>query len=178
MQLLNNMKGQFAQHLFEMKFIANSNYKSIDSNIHSSNVALVKAVICAGLYPNVANVRVKRKRNGTLCYPQIRTSEDGRVELHPKSVNTGMQEFESPFLMYFQKMKSSSIFLYDTTLVSPFPLIFFGGELKYKVDQNIGIVDVDYVVELKIDKDIFELVQVSGLPTFQYVSMVRYVKVL
>ena len=50
------MKSQFAEHLHEMKFIDSKNVKADSSNRNSRNEALVRAVICAGLYPNVAKV--------------------------------------------------------------------------------------------------------------------------
>jgi hypothetical protein len=53
------MKGQFAEHLFEMKFINSKDLKADSSNRNSRNEALVRAVICAGLYPNVAKVTVR-----------------------------------------------------------------------------------------------------------------------
>jgi ATP-dependent RNA helicase DHX36 len=51
------MKGQFAEHLHEMNFLSSRDPKAEDANINSNNSSLVKAIICAGLYPNVAVVR-------------------------------------------------------------------------------------------------------------------------
>lgn len=52
-----DMKGQFAEHLYEMNFLSSKDPKAEDANINANNVSLVKAIICAGLYPNVAIVR-------------------------------------------------------------------------------------------------------------------------
>ena len=41
--------------------------------------------------------------------PILRTHEDGRVYLHPKSVNAQVTSFEDNFLIYHEKMKSSSV---------------------------------------------------------------------
>ena len=41
--------------------------------------------------------------------PILRTFEDGRVYLHPKSVNAQVIVFEDNFLIYHEKMKSSSV---------------------------------------------------------------------
>ena len=51
------MKLQFGEHLYEMKFVDSKDIKSESANRNSKNEALVRAVICAGLYPNVAEVR-------------------------------------------------------------------------------------------------------------------------
>jgi ATP-dependent RNA helicase DHX36 len=50
------MKRQFAEHLFEMKFLDSKEVTAAAANRNSSNEALVRAVVCAGLYPNVAKV--------------------------------------------------------------------------------------------------------------------------
>ena len=54
------MKRDFASHLYEMKFLDSKDVKADSANRNSRNEALVRAVICAGLYPNVAQVRVGR----------------------------------------------------------------------------------------------------------------------
>jgi len=48
------MKGQLAEHLQKMKFVETSNPKDPDYNVNSDNFALIKAVVSAGLYPNIA----------------------------------------------------------------------------------------------------------------------------
>ena len=62
------MKSQFAEHLHEMKFIDSKNVKADSSNRNSRNEALVRAVICAGLYPNVAKVK---NINSFLCKHRV-----------------------------------------------------------------------------------------------------------
>lgn len=57
LKLLVNMKKQFMDYLIEMNFVNNSNPKSSEYNINSDNLSLVKAVVCAGLYPNVARIK-------------------------------------------------------------------------------------------------------------------------
>lgn len=57
LSLLKGMKGQFAQHLCEMNFLASSNPKDPRSNVNSKNIRLLKAIICSGLYPNVAMIK-------------------------------------------------------------------------------------------------------------------------
>ena len=53
------MKRQFADHLYEMKFIESKDVKADSANRNSRNEALVRAVVCAGLYPNVAQVIIQ-----------------------------------------------------------------------------------------------------------------------
>lgn len=56
-KLLSEMKAQFAQYLYEMKFLDSEDSSDINANRNSNNIALIKAIVCAGLYPNIAVVR-------------------------------------------------------------------------------------------------------------------------
>lgn len=56
--MLHNMKGQFAEHLLGAGFVSSRNPKDPESNINSDNEKIIKAVICAGLYPKVAKIRL------------------------------------------------------------------------------------------------------------------------
>ncbi|CAB0034717.1 unnamed protein product [Trichogramma brassicae] len=66
LKLLSDMKQQFARYLCEMKFLANSNPKDGSANTNSLNKSLVKAIVCAGLYPNVAIVNCCARENASL----------------------------------------------------------------------------------------------------------------
>jgi len=59
LKLLSEMKTQFAQYLYEMKFLDSENPSYANSNRNSDNIALIKAIVCAGLYPNIAVVRCR-----------------------------------------------------------------------------------------------------------------------
>ncbi|KAG8535931.1 hypothetical protein GDO81_027443, partial [Engystomops pustulosus] len=65
LKMLGDMKGQFAEHLLGAGFVGSSYSKDPKSNINSENEKLIKAVICAGLYPKVAKIRCNRKKYKT-----------------------------------------------------------------------------------------------------------------
>ncbi|XP_041118998.1 ATP-dependent DNA/RNA helicase DHX36 [Polyodon spathula] len=141
LQMLHNMKAQFAEHLLAAGFIGSKNPKDPNSNINSDNEKLIKAVICAGLYPKVAKIRpsFSKKRKMVKVY----TKPDGKVSIHPKSVNAEEAEFHYSWLIYHLKMKTSSIFLYDCTEVTPYSLLFFGGDISIQKDQDQDTIAVD-----------------------------------
>jgi ATP-dependent RNA helicase DHX36 len=58
------------------------------------------------------------------------TAEDGKVEIHPKSVNSIDNYYISTLLLYRTKLKTTSIYLHDTTMVYPFPVVFFAKSFK------------------------------------------------
>lgn len=53
LRLLVEMKQQFAGYLCEMNFLSNADPKDVECNRNSDNISLIKAIVCAGLYPNV-----------------------------------------------------------------------------------------------------------------------------
>ncbi len=135
MVMLSNMMDQFCRDLYERQFVCSSSVSDPSSNINSNNNHLVIGVLCAGLYPNIAEVSIVRrsKRNSPSSVSfKVRTAEDGEVLIHPRSVNYDAQFTKSAWLCYFGKVKSTSIYLHDCSVVSPFAVSFFGGEQLLK----------------------------------------------
>uniref|UniRef100_A0A3B5LWD9 ATP-dependent DNA/RNA helicase DHX36 n=1 Tax=Xiphophorus couchianus TaxID=32473 RepID=A0A3B5LWD9_9TELE len=157
LQMLHNMKGQFAEHLMSAGFVSSRDPKDAKSNINSDNEKLIKAVIVAGLYPKVAMIRpsYSKKRPGVKVYTQT----DGKVCIHPKSVNAEEREFNYTWLIYHLKMRTSSIFLYDCTEVSPFSLLFFGGDITIQKDEGQETVAVDRWIVFRSPARIAHLVK-------------------
>jgi ATP-dependent RNA helicase DHX36 len=85
---------------------------------------MICAVLCAGLYPNV--VQCKRRGKRTAFY----TKDVGKVDIHPSSVNAFVNEFPLPFLVYSEKVKTASIYVRDSTNISDYALLLFGGSLS------------------------------------------------
>lgn len=77
----------------------------------------------------------KVKANGRKITKFV-TAEDGKVEIHPKSVNSADSFFESPLLLYHTKLKTTSIFLHDTTMIYPFPVVLFAKSLKITGEKS------------------------------------------
>ncbi|XP_049580651.1 ATP-dependent DNA/RNA helicase DHX36 [Syngnathus scovelli] len=157
LQMLHNMKGQFAEHLWHAGFVSSKDPKDPNSNVNSDNEKLIKAVIVAGLYPKVAMIRPRhsKKRPGVKVY----TQHDGQVNIHPKSVNSEETNFNYKWLIYHLKMRTSSIFLYDCTEVSPFSLLFFGGDISIQKDEDQETIAVDQWIVFRSPARIAHLVK-------------------
>ena len=82
LQMLSNHKKQLADHLYAKSFICSSDPKEPGSNINSKNEDLIRAIICAGLYPNVAKFRKRMTSR-----PGLFTASDYSVKFHMRSVN-------------------------------------------------------------------------------------------
>ncbi|KAI3445599.1 hypothetical protein Pfo_002264 [Paulownia fortunei] len=105
-------------------------------NQYSSHSVVVKAILCAGLYPNVATI----EGGNTGCRP---VWYDGKreVHIHPSSVNSSQKTFQYPFLVFLEKVETTKVFLRDTTIVSPYSILLFGGSIN--VQHQTGLVIVD-----------------------------------
>lgn len=95
--------------------------------------SLLAAVLAAGLFPNVAALRQRGRRT------KVRTREDGDCDVHPGSVvaaalfsresgNAGavLRGGES-WLVYSEKVRTSSVTLRDVTAIPSLALVLFGG---------------------------------------------------
>ncbi|XP_035900157.1 putative ATP-dependent RNA helicase DHX57 [Anopheles stephensi] len=124
-------------------------------NVNGSNNRLLAAILCAALYPNVVKILTPEKSFVTGAVgavprlPQasdlrFKTQEDGYVALHPSSVNASVGHFGSPFLVYQEKMKTSRIFIRETTMVPLLPMVLFSGS-----DLQIELHGGDFVILLE-----------------------------
>ncbi|KAM9735606.1 LOW QUALITY PROTEIN: ATP-dependent RNA helicase DHX29 [Menidia menidia] len=102
-------------------------------------VAVLKAALAAGLYDNVGRL---------LCTPSVDVLErvactaetpQGRAQVHPSSVNRNLQTHG--WLLYQEKVKYGKIYLRDTTLMSPFPLLLFGGDIDIQHREKLITLD-------------------------------------
>ncbi|KAK3160163.1 hypothetical protein QOZ80_1BG0056030 [Eleusine coracana subsp. coracana] len=93
-------------------------------NKWSRDENLVRAVICAGLYPGVSSVVNKEKSIS------LKTMEDGQVMLYSSSVNGKEAKIPFPWLVFNEKVKVNSVFLRDSTAISDSTLLLFGGSLQ------------------------------------------------
>jgi ATP-dependent RNA helicase DHX57 len=111
-------------------------------NINSKNINLLKSVILGGLWPRICRVHLPRsavkfdkvsagtvRRENTAKEYKIFDIRDGRVFLHPASVLFHSATWRSPFLVYFNKHKTTKVFLRDATQVPLYALLLFGGQV-------------------------------------------------
>lgn len=120
-------------------------------NKHANHFAVVKAILCAGLYPNVAATveGIHAPALGNLRQSLKSLSKgnpawyDGKreVHIHPSSVNGDSKVFQYPFLVFLEKVETNRVFLRDTTIISPYSLLLFGGAIN--VQHQLGLVTVD-----------------------------------
>ncbi|XP_057251460.1 DExH-box ATP-dependent RNA helicase DExH7, chloroplastic isoform X4 [Beta vulgaris subsp. vulgaris] len=120
-------------------------------NKYANHFPVVKAILCAGLYPNVAatieGIHAPALGNLRQSLKSISKGSpawyDGRreVHIHPSSVNGDSKTFQHAFLVFLEKVETRKVFLRDTTIISPYSLLLFGGAIN--VQHQLGLVTVD-----------------------------------
>ncbi|XP_041377574.1 ATP-dependent RNA helicase DHX29-like [Gigantopelta aegis] len=105
-------------------------------------IAVLKAVLTAGLYPCVAKTTstpaVDAAANPTKVICVAETAQ-GMAQIHPASVNRFLQA--NGWLIYLEKVRLSRVYLRDSTLTSPYPLLLFGGDIDVQHTQQLVSVD-------------------------------------
>ncbi|XP_022916424.2 ATP-dependent DNA/RNA helicase DHX36-like [Onthophagus taurus] len=149
---LQNMKLQFMEYLYELNFVGDKNPKNPTLNYNSNNISLIKAIICAGLYPNIAVH--KQKKFKSIFY----TLTHQKLELHPKSILSKERSFDSPLLVYYHRLKSSSDFIYDATIAQPLPCIFFGDRLSKCLENGVNTIVVAEKLKFKCSETTMEII--------------------
>eukprot|EP01018_Ginkgo_biloba_P016943 Gb_40990 [translate_table: standard] len=120
LQMMEDMRNQFYDLLADIGFVDKSlGPKAYDQ--YSADTEMVCAILCAGLFPSVVQCKQRGKRTAFF------TKEDGKVDLHPSSVNARVNSFPLPYLVYSDKVKTTSIYIRDSTNISNYALLMFGG---------------------------------------------------
>ncbi|EIN13864.1 P-loop containing nucleoside triphosphate hydrolase protein [Punctularia strigosozonata HHB-11173 SS5] len=134
-------------------------------NANRANQNLVKAVILGGLWPRVARVSLPQSaikfdkvQAGTVQRENVAKeylffdvdAGSERVFLHPSSVLFKNNIWKSHFLAYFQKARTSKVFLRDATELPTYALLLFGGPVTINhIGGGLVVGDKERWVKLK-----------------------------
>ncbi|XP_069788016.1 putative ATP-dependent RNA helicase DHX57 isoform X2 [Narcine bancroftii] len=191
LQEISSMKRQFAELLSDIGFVKEGlRAKYIEkmssqggdgiveatgqeANSNAGNMKLISAILCAALYPNVVQVtappsKYTQTMSGAVKLPpkpeelHFITKNDRNVHIHPSSVNYQVRHFESPYLVYHEKVKTSRVFLRDCSMISLYPLVLFGGgqiNVELRKGQFIICLDDGWIQFAAASHQIAELVK-------------------
>ncbi|KAK4414219.1 DExH-box ATP-dependent RNA helicase DExH3 [Sesamum alatum] len=120
LKAIDSLRKQFLYLLKDVGLVEN-----IEScNGWSRDEHLIRAIICAGLFPGICSVVNKEKSIS------LKTMEDGAVLLHSSSVNGQETRIPFPWIVFNEKVKVNSVFLRDSTGVSDSVVLLFGGNVS------------------------------------------------
>ncbi|KAG5834335.1 hypothetical protein ANANG_G00260440 [Anguilla anguilla] len=105
----------------------------------AKEIAILNTVVTAGLYDSVG--RVLYTPSVDVLERAVCTVEtaQGKAEVHPSSVNRTLQTYG--WLLFQEKVKYSKVYLRDTTLISPFPMLLFGGDIDVQHRERLISLD-------------------------------------
>eukprot|EP00937_MAST-01D_sp_MAST-1D-sp2_P001198 g1198.t1 len=102
------------------------------------NWSMVHAVVCGGMYPNVARPERDDKHRSVVRYFVQKTGAAGRgasstrqqqAWVHPSSINASAKHAQGMhWLVFHEKVRTSRLFLRTTMLATPFALLLFGAQ--------------------------------------------------
>ena len=86
--------------------------------------------------------------------------------MHPKSSNNyleRLEDFRYQWLAFHLKMKSGKILLYDTSMISPLSLAFFGQDFNTGMETiqglTINLIKVDRMIKFNCDSDTLYVIE-------------------
>uniref|UniRef100_A0A673V9S6 ATP-dependent RNA helicase DHX29 n=1 Tax=Suricata suricatta TaxID=37032 RepID=A0A673V9S6_SURSU len=103
------------------------------------DIALLKAVLAAGLYDNVGKIIYTKSVDVTEKLACIVETAQGKAQVHPSSVNRDLQTYG--WLLYQEKVRYTRVYLRETTLITPFPVLLFGGDIEVQHRERLLSVD-------------------------------------
>ncbi|KAI3936817.1 hypothetical protein MKW98_021679 [Papaver atlanticum] len=121
LKAIDSLRKQFLSLIMDTGLFSNDQNTC---NAWSHDEHLVRAVICAGLYPGICSVMNKEKS------VSFKTMEDGPVLLYSNSVNGKESSIPYPWLVFNEKVKVNTVFLRDSTAISDSILLLFGGNIS------------------------------------------------
>ena len=156
---MEDLRKQFHSLLTDIGFLPKKfRLKDMDHtcNNNSQNQGLVKAILCAGLYPNiivaprtVVSTAPPKKSDKKVGENAFRSHTKGEVYLHPSTIAFDESKLDSRYCCYHELVRTSKTYVRDCTTVSPFALLLFGGTLE--VYQTYGVCSIDGWLKFRID---------------------------
>jgi len=112
-------------------------------NSNAKREEIVTAVVCAGLYPNVAHA-VGGVNNAP---PALFDKGKERVYFHTSSVNH-KKKLDGEWVAFHEKFATSKVFVSSTSLVTPFSLLLFGGSIVINHLERKAVIDDRIVLNI------------------------------
>jgi ATP-dependent RNA helicase DHX57 len=152
MSVLNEIAKSRVQYLEVLESLGYlDNIQSDSVNENSENIKIIKSALVAGLYPNIIQIKQPDQKYVETANGVVQVDSEAskfkfydsieRVFIHPTSVNFGLTNFRDPFLVYSQKVQTGKVYVRDTTSVSSWAVLLFGGKLV--IDHHLNTLKMD-----------------------------------
>lgn len=147
--MISDLRSQFFGLLRDAGLVRGGKESKADDlsapyNAHASRPEMVKAVLAAGLYPNIAAATKTEVKGGSVKSRVSWADNKGEVAVHPSSAlasAAGEGKLRAPFVVFHEKVQTSRAWLRTVSCVSPMALLLFGGEMQVLHDAGEVLVD-------------------------------------
>ncbi|OWK02284.1 DHX29 [Cervus elaphus hippelaphus] len=141
---LEDVKQELIKLVKAAGFLSSTTSNSLEGNratqtLSFQEIALLKAVLTAGLYDNVGKIIYTKSVDITEKLACIVETAQGKAQVHPSSVNRDLQTYG--WLLYQEKIRYARVYLRETTLITPFPVLLFGGDIEVQHRERLISVD-------------------------------------
>lgn len=117
-------------------YVNSENFQKSVYNKNGNNMELLHAVICAGLYPYIAQLKAGTGSDCTLYHKKE------RLYFHNSSVNSRKKVYKDDWVVFHEKFGTPSrVSIATTCFVHPMALILFASSVVVKHTDRIIIVD-------------------------------------
>lgn len=148
---MEDLRRHFAGLLEEVGFLPKG-FKLACAGHHSptssdsvpENLALLRALLCAGLYPNVIispRSLVTGSGQETAGDMAFKSQSKGDVFLHPCTVSFSASKLSSRYFCFYEIVRTSKLFVRDLTPVNPLALLLFGGAIEGYPREGVITID-------------------------------------
>lgn len=175
MRQIAGTRQQLESLLFESGFVSRRRNQSRNDALdehdtNGSSMRILKAILCAALYPNVVYADMPDDRYakvvaGTVAVDaesrdiRYRLKSRERVFTHPQSINFASTSYgQCPYLVYFEIVTTSKPFVRESTALTAYGLLLFGGEIE--VDAANGVLSIDRWIRFRAPARIAVLARV------------------
>ncbi|KAH0627943.1 hypothetical protein JD844_008535 [Phrynosoma platyrhinos] len=136
---LEDVKQELIRVVRAAGFAAPSCHHEGTHSLSLQDMVLLKAVLTAGLYDNVGKILFTKSVDITEKLACVTETAQGKAQVHPSSVNRDLQTYG--WLLYQEKVRYARVYLKETTLISPFPILLFGGDIEVLHRERLLSVD-------------------------------------
>ncbi|XP_055911912.1 putative ATP-dependent RNA helicase DHX57 [Eupeodes corollae] len=150
-------------------------------NVNGENNRLLISLLAAALYPNIVKILTPEKtyiqtaggampKTSNSRELRFKTRLDGYVSIHPSSVNSDVGNYQSPFLVFHEKIKTSKIYIRECSMVPMFPLVLFSGsDLRIELHggEFLVLLEEGWIILKAHNHEIAEMIQCLRIELFK-----------
>jgi ATP-dependent RNA helicase DHX57 len=176
MRQIAGTRQQLESLLFESGFVSRrrdeSRADALEAhNTNGESMRILKAVLCAALYPNIVYADMPDDRYAKVIAGSVAVDAESRdiryrlksrerVFMHPQSINFSSTSYgQCPYLVYFEIVTTSKPFVRESTALTGYGLLLFGGG-EIEVDAVNGVLSIDRWIRFRAPARIAVLARV------------------